>query len=249
MRLALISDIHCNLPALEAVLADIADQGITEIVCLGDVMLSGPQPRQVVERVRALDCPVVMGNCDAWALDPKSLGEAKDENERKIQEVDRWTVAQLAPEHLAYLHTFQPTVSIPLDEHQTLLCYHGSPRSYYEQIQPETSFESLAEMLVGTAASVYAGGHTHNQMLRRFSTSLVLNTGSVGLAFDRISIPPTEGTRNPAWAEYATLVAAGDHLMSVSLRRVPFDVEALKSAARESGMPHAEWYAADWGDV
>ncbi len=244
MRLALISDLHGNLVALEAVLADIAAQGIAEMVCLGDLVLAGPQPRQVVERVRALGCPVVIGNCDAWALDPTPRGDATDENERNIQEIDAWTVEQLGPEHFAYMRSFQPTVAVALGEGASLLCYHGSPRSFFEQIRPETSDEALAEMLAPTPADIYAGGHTHNPMLRRHGTSLVVNPGSVGLPFDRI--PSTAETRNPAWAEYATLDVVGDRV-SVALRRVPFDVEALRQAARASGMPHVDWWAADWG--
>ena len=70
VRLALISDIHGNLPAFDAVLAHISGRNISQIVCLGDVMASGPQPREALARLKALACPVVMGNTDAWMLTP-----------------------------------------------------------------------------------------------------------------------------------------------------------------------------------
>lgn len=70
MRIAVIADLHGNLVALEAVLAALADERTDGIVCLGDVAATGPQPRETVERLRAVGCPVVMGNADAWLLDP-----------------------------------------------------------------------------------------------------------------------------------------------------------------------------------
>src|SRR6516162_3290292 len=93
---------------------------------------------------------------------------------------DRWCAAQLTADDLAYLHTFEPTIRVPLDEGVTLLCYHGSPRSYDERITAETTDAALQEMLAGPPAQLYAGGHTHQQLLRRHRDVLVLNPGTVG---------------------------------------------------------------------
>src|SRR5215475_6276120 len=112
MRIAIIADIHANRVALDAVLADIEALRPEQIVYLGDVAATGPQPRQVVARLRALGCPVVMGNADAWLLAP-ATEEAADEDTRKILEIDHWCAAQLAPADLAYLRTFAPTVELP----------------------------------------------------------------------------------------------------------------------------------------
>lgn len=244
MRIAIISDIHGNLVALDAVLADLQGQDVARVVCLGDVALTGPQPREALTRLRELGCPVVMGNCDAWMLAPEPA-EPKDDDSRNIHEIDLWTVDQLAPADLDYLRSFRPTVAVALDDAgATLLCYHGSPRSYHEQILPTTPHDQLDAAFSGAAARVYAGGHTHQQMLRRHGQSLVLNPGSVGLPFDRV--PPSPDTRNPAWAEYAILDAE-DERVSVDLRRVPFDLPALLRAARASTMPHTDWWTAGWG--
>ncbi len=68
MRIGLISDIHGNLLALEVVLQELAQEQVDQIICLGDVGALGPQPRQVIERLRYLHCPVILGNTDAWLL-------------------------------------------------------------------------------------------------------------------------------------------------------------------------------------
>ncbi|MBF6589617.1 MAG: metallophosphoesterase family protein [Ktedonobacterales bacterium] len=242
MRVAVIADIHGNAVALEAVLADSAEAGAEQIVCLGDVAATGPQPREVVERLRALGCPVVMGNADAWLLSPDLHADA-DEATRRIEEIDRWCAGQLTPEDLDYVRTFQPSVTLSLGAAAAMLCFHGSPRSYNEILLATTPDDEVERILAGTHAAVLAGGHTHAQMLRRYRDLLLLNPGSVGLPMDRL--PPAEPIRNPPRAEYALVSLERGH-QRIELRLVPFDVAALLRAARASGMPHAEWWAAEW---
>jgi putative phosphoesterase len=242
MRIAIIADIHANHIALDAVLADIEALQPDQIVCLGDVAATGPQPRQVVQRLRSLGCPVVMGNADAWLLDPQPA-EASDEDTRRVEAIDSWCAAQLAPADLAYLRTFQPTIELRLGGDAVLLCYHGSPRSNTEIIQATTPDAELAPMLGGRRATLLAGGHTHIQMLRRYRDMILLNPGSVGLPFEQDST--TDRSRNPPWAEYA-LVGWADGALNVELRRMPVDIGAIVQAARASAMPHAEWWAQDW---
>jgi predicted phosphodiesterase len=249
-KIAILSDIHGNLPALEAVLAEIAAEGIERVVCLGDVATLGPQPREVIARLHALGCPVVMGNTDAILLasqrDEGTTGGARGDD-RRNEDFDQWCAAQLTADELAYLRTFQPTISVSLGDGVTLLCYHGSPRSFDERITAETTDEALHEMLAATPAQIYAGGHTHQQMLRRHRDVLVLNPGTVGFAKDAIS--PAALIRNPSWAEYAVIASGDAGQLDVALRRVPFDLAALFAALDASGIPRARWRKGDWRQV
>ena len=242
MRVALISDIHGNCVALEAVLADIERAGVDQVVCLGDVAATGPQPHAVIERLRATGCPVVMGNADVWLLNPQ-LSETEDEATRQIEEIDLWCAAQLSENDLAYIRAFQPTVGVSLDHSTKLLCFHGSPRSNTEVIETTTPEDALAEMFSGYPALVMVGGHTHVQLLRRYGEAFVLNPGSVGLPFERKRL--SEDVYNPPWAEYA-LVGWESASLSIQLKRVPLDITAVTRAALESGMPHAEVWVKDW---
>ena len=242
MRVALIADIHGNLPALEAVLAEIAAEPVDQIICLGDVAGFGPQPREVLARLRALGCPTVLGNVDAAVLHPAAPEEAEGDG-RRFRELNVWTHGLLAEDELTYLRGFQPTIAVELGGERTLFCYHGSPRSFDDRILPTTPTETLDAWFAGAPAALYAGGHTHTQMLVRHRTALVINPGSVGLPFD--SFPPSQVSRKPAWAEYAVVTTVRGPLR-VELRRTPFDVAALLRAARASGMPLAAWWADDW---
>ncbi len=246
-RIAIIADIHGNLPALEAVLAEISAEGIASVACLGDVATLGPQPREVIARLRALECPVVMGNTDALLLVPQGADESRPAGSDLSNEYfDRWTAAQLTADDLAYLRTFQPTISMQLGDGVTLLCFHGSPRSYDERITAETPDEALHAMLAETPAQLYAGGHTHQQMLRRYRDALVLNPGTVGFAKD--AIPPGAPVGNPSWAEY-TVITSDRGRLDISLRRVPFDLDALFAAQDATGIPRAQWRKGEWRRV
>jgi predicted phosphodiesterase len=227
-RVALLADIHGNRIALDAVLHDLATRDVTQIVCLGDVAATGPQPRETVERLRNLECPVVMGNADAWLLDPRDDPQG-DETTQIIETIDRWCAEQLGAELLGWVATFQPAISVVLEPATDLLCFHGSPRSNTDIIRATTPPHALDAMLGGTTATYLAGGHTHERMLRRYGARTLLNPGSVGLPSD------------PEWAEYAIL-SAGSTGQNVEFHRVRFALEQLIAAAREADMPHLDWW-------
>ena len=231
MRLAVIADIHGNVVALDAALADV--EPVDALVCLGDVAEGGPQPVECVERLRELGCPVVLGNTDEWLVDIVTDGV---DPVRVAQ--GRWTVERLGDERLAFLRSFDASVQVG-----EVLCFHGSPRSNEELLQPATSDEDFEERLGGADARVLTGGHIHLQWTRRFRGSLFFNPGSVGMANDFQRAARYRGFDR--YAEYAVLSLDGDRL-SLDLRRVPYDVERVASACRQSGMPAADDTAARW---
>jgi predicted phosphodiesterase len=224
--------------ALDAVLAELGREPVDEIVCLGDVAV-GPQPVQVLERIEAFRCRVVMGNWDAWFLDgfPTLAGDAGS----RLVELGTWWVEKLSRPHLEYMRSFEPMVELSLATEATLLAFHGSPRSFEDAIFATTPVEELERMLSGFRASVFAGGHTHFQMMRRHGDAIIVNPGSVGLPFYR----PAEVMQIAPWAEYG-LVTFESGRFAIELRRISFDVDAFIRLMLSSGMPHAEWWAGLW---
>ncbi|HEV8191691.1 MAG TPA: metallophosphoesterase family protein, partial [Ktedonobacterales bacterium] len=179
MRIGLIADIHGNLVALETVLAELVGESLDDLICLGDVAALGPQPGAVLARLRALGCPVVMGNVDAWLLMPPDTTAAGELDTA----LAHWCTAQLTDSDLAYVRAFPATYERRLSAERTLLCYHGSPRSFDDVIVPTTPDDALEAMLGNAVAhaTILAGGHTHLQMLRRYGDAHLVNPGSVGL--------------------------------------------------------------------
>lgn len=217
VRIALISDLHGNELALEAVLADARGTGYDQLVCLGDVATLGPRPDAVLSRLRDLACPCILGNHDEFMLDA-GLIESYSESPLIVASVAA-TQAALPPDLVAFIRTFRRTLA--LDD---VLLYHGTPRSNTEDLLATTPADRVDEMLGDSPALVFAGGHTHLQMLRQHRGRLVVNTGSVGMPFREYASggPPVIMLH----AEYA-IVGVHGGAVSVDLRRVQLDRRAL----------------------
>jgi predicted phosphodiesterase len=235
VRIAVISDIHGNCVALDAVLADLRRRPADRLVCLGDAVQGGPQPVETVARLRELACPVVMGNADAWLLTGEETGA--EGASAQLREVRAWSLAQLSDDDRAFMAGFQPTVEIALDGGRRLLCFHGSPRSFDDVLLPETPHEEFRRILGPFDAAALTGGHTHTQQLRRLGDAMFFNPGSVGFAFAHHQ--PDDDFHADPWAEYAVLTVEEERL-ALEFRRVPFDVAALIEVVRASGRPHAD---------
>jgi predicted phosphodiesterase len=239
MRLAVLSDIHGNAYALDMVLADLENYPADGMVCLGDAIQGGAQPRETVARLRSLAIPVVMGNADAWLLSGEETGAEPIAPERlvKMQAVREWSLAQLSDDDRAFIAAFSPTHTIPLSDSKKVLCYHGSPASFDEILLPDTPYETFKNALGGDAGLIYCGGHTHVQFLRRIGDTFHFNPGSVGLANSHHQ--PEDDFHNDALAEYAVLTVDGDRV-ALEFRRVPYDVNAVIANYRASGRPFAD---------
>ena len=235
MRVALISDIHGNDVALRAVLADIRRRGVDQIVCLGDVATLGPSPQRTVDLVVELNCPCIMGNHDAFLLEP-GLVKTYTQAAPVIDAID-WCGNELSRESFDYFRTFKPVAELPLGLGAMLL-YHGSPRSNVEDILATTPPEQLDMLLGERQANVMAGGHTHIQMLRQHRDRLVVNVGSVGMPFKEYAA----GARPTilAHAEYA-VVEETHGVVDISLCRVPLDKTAMRNSLAQTTNPLRDW--------
>jgi len=239
MRVAVISDMHGNDLAFEVVEADISAQRVDQIVCLGDAIQGGPQPAQVVQRLRRLNCPVVMGNADAWLISGEETADEGIPPERlkKMGEIRLWSLSQLTEDDVDFIANFQPTVTIELQHDLDLLCFHGSPTSFDDIILPAAPEEEFQKYLGRYAGHVLTGGHTHAQQIRRLGDLFFFNPGSVGFAYSHNQ--PENNFQADPWAEYAILTAEDGHV-GLEFRRVPFDAQELIRIYRESGRPFAE---------
>lgn len=239
MRVAVISDMHGNDLAFEVVETDINKQKIDQVVCLGDAIQGGPQPAQVAQRLRRLNCPVVMGNADAWLMSGEETADEGIPPERlkKMGEIRLWSLSQLSEDDIDFISRFQPTVTIQLEAGPDLLCFHGSPTSFDDIILPAAPEEEFQKFLGAYTGQVLTGGHTHAQQIRRIGELFFFNPGSVGFAYSH-NQPDHEFHADP-WAEYAILTAEKGQV-SLEFRRVPFDATALIRIYRASGRPFAE---------
>ena len=242
MRIAFISDIHGNLTALQAVLADLEQQKADLVISLGDVVTLGPQPAEVLTTLRGLGCICISGNHDEAVLDPERAAELQIAD-HLVPDIF-WGRSKLSVSDLEFIRSFQANHKFTFPNGTSVLCFHGSPFSSTDLILSTTPNEELDRFLNGRSADVYIGGHSHIQMHRRHGDKLVLNSGSVGNAFTRAYQPGIPPKLLP-WAEYAVLDQNGQAL-EVELRRVPFSTSEVLSRVKECGLPGAEWWFAQY---
>ena len=168
---ALISDIHGNAHALEAVLSELESFGVDDGIVLGDVAQGGDEPAAVLDRLAGLGWPVILGNADHLLLEvPANTNEAITAEVLARRE---WTLSQLDERHLDQIRSFHPTYA-----RDGLLAFHGSPRHVEDVLLPDT--EDVSPWQV-EGHTLLAGGHTHFQWAKRLGDAVYVNPGSVGL--------------------------------------------------------------------
>ncbi len=227
MKLAVFSDIHANLHALQAAWADIQTQGADAVYCLGDLVGYGAFPNEVVEFIRQSGVPTIMGNYDQGVgFNQEECGCAyRDAVSRAHgQESLMWSRRVTRDDNKASLRQLVDHIRLKPDG-LDLLLVHGSPRrinEYLYEDRPVASFERLAEQ---SEADVLFFGHTHLPYQKQVGRTLFVNTGSVG--------KPKDGDPR---AGYVTIELGQPS--RVTFHRVAYDVAAAARAIRESDLPH-----------
>lgn len=236
-RVAFISDLHANVVALDAVFADIDRLGVDAIVCLGDIIDLGPQPRELLERLAARGVRSIQGNHDPLDEHPSY---------KRLLDIETWTRDQLDAASLQMLAELPEQLELELDGLR-VLCVHGSPRADTDQILDDTPPATLDAWFGEHEFDVLVGGHTHVQLLRRHDTRVIVNVGSVGMPFARALLPGGGEPKILPWCEYGVVSSQGG-VVSVDLRRVPLDVPRYIASVRAApGFPDAEDWIRHWG--
>jgi putative phosphoesterase len=226
-RVAVITDIHANLPALEAALARIEELGIEDVYCGGDLVGYGPHPNEVCALIAERGIPTIYGNYDyAIARDLEDCGCAyvTPEDRALGQRSVEWTLANTGRPAKDFMH------ELPFDLHvtvgaTTVHLVHGSPRKVNEYLfedKPASLYERLAR---SEADDVLVFGHTHRPWVRSHGGVLFVNCGSVG--------KPKDGDPRGA---FAVLDASGGQ-PQVTIERVEYDADAVAAQVRAAGLP------------
>ncbi len=228
MAVAALYDIHGNLPALEAVLAE-EDVQAAEVIVVGGDVAPGPFIPEVLDLLSALGGRVryVRGNADrelidayeAWAAGTLSVPDNAPEPERMAA----WAAARLNDAHRRLLATFEPTVSLTIARLGDVLFCHASPRSDLDIITSASSDEKLAALLTDRHERLIVAGHTHMQLDRTVEGLRFINPGSVGA--------PYEDEPGAYWSLLGP---------DVELRRTVYDYHAAAAVIRATGYPFAD---------
>ena len=225
MRIAILSDVHSNLPALETTLADIAAAGVDVRYALGDLVGYAPWPNEVAERLQAEAVPIVMGNYDdgtGFARDECGCAYTKPDEKALGDAGFAWTKAHMSEPNKAWLRGLQPEIRFEANGKRYLLV-HGSPRRINEYLYEDKPDATFARIAAGADADVIVCVHTHRPYDKTVGGTRFVNVGSAG--------KPKDGDPRACWALIDT---ATDR---VEFRRVTYDVERAARAIEASDLP------------
>src|SRR2546428_12551307 len=225
MRVAAIYDIHANLPALEAVLQDIRQAGVDQVVVGGDV-LPGPMPNETIACLLNLEIPVqfIQGNGDRVVL-AQMRGMESSEVPEQFREGVRWVARQLRPEHERLLASWPKTCRVQIHGLGEVLFCHATPRNDTEMFTRLTPEGRLLPVFEGLSVPVVVCGHTHMQFDRTIGRIRVVNAGSVGMRFGE------------SGADWLLLGPA------VQLQHTSYDFTRAAERIRDTNYPQAQDFA------
>ncbi|MBP2132738.1 putative phosphoesterase [Methanomicrobium sp. W14] len=224
VKIALIGDIHANLPALKAVLADARERGAGIIINTGDFVGYGAFPEDVVSCLRKEHAISVIGNYDISVLNQKSKKKKRKNRNRYKQLAMSWAYKNLSGDSRRYLKSLPRYIRLSIED-KSLYITHGSPESIKEYIDEDTPVPRLEEFLKETGADIIVSGHTHLPFAKEINGKWFINTGSVGR--------PEDGDPR---ACYALLTVKPFSLYHV---RIPYDIEKAVKGIYQNNLPDA----------
>jgi putative phosphoesterase len=226
-RAAVITDIHANLPALEAVLEAIERSDVDGVYWGGDLVGYGPHPNEVCALIEERAIPTIYGNYDyAIGRDLADCGCAyRDQHDRELGQLSvAWTLAHTDRRSKAFMRGLPFDLRFELGGKRVRLV-HGSPRKVNEYLfadKPARTFERIA---AGADCDVLVFGHTHQPWVREYGGVLFVNCGSVG--------KPKDGDPRAAFA----LLDVDGERVAADIERVEYDAEAVARQLAEAGLP------------
>ena len=229
MRIAIVSDIHGNRTAFEAVLADLRETAPDLVLHGGDLVDGGSSPVEIVDKIRDLGWRGVAGNGEEALARPDTLEKFAGQSSAPaalwsaVREMMAWTRAALGPERVAWLGALPR-----IETEDGVGLVHASPGDTWRAPGAEADNAELLSRYAGLHRSVVVYGHIHRPFVREVCAGFVIaNSGSAGLPYD--------GDRRASY-----LIVEGS---DVTIRRVEYDVEKEIQALPASDLPHAQWVA------
>lgn len=227
MKIAIISDIHANIYALQAVLEDITRQKVDQIYCTGDLVGYAPFPNEVIETIQNQQIPAVMGNYDDAVGNMRFICGCDYKNEAAQalgEESIRWTKEHTSEINKEFLSKLPAKISFKNSGYNVLLV-HGSPNKLNEYLYEDLPVEYLNKLMEDSKTDILVCGHTHKPFYKVINGRHLINAGSVG--------KPKHGSPQATYV----IITLGKHI-NVELRRADYDFEKTAQAIENSSLPN-----------
>ncbi len=223
MRIAVLSDIHGNLLALDACLVDLESQGGADaIVAAGDLCLDGPKPKKVLQRLEEIGAACIRGNTERYLSED---GSGRTFSSAEIAQI-AWTRREIGERWLSWIKELPFAMRVGEDSNQLLLV-HANPKTDDEYISPDADEAVLQRLIGNERATAIAFGHLHIPYVRIWRKKLLVNVSSAGL--------PKDGDPRAGYA----ILTEREGGWQVKHRRVPFDVKRVATQLADCGIPES----------
>lgn len=230
MKIAVVSDIHGNLSALNAVLQDIEKKNINNVFFLGDLVMNGPSPWEVFEVIDALSPEVwIKGNTDEWLERFTEDSEADDDRLKLMIERNQYAKKRLSTKQIEKLNKLQEQSVVVVND-KKILCVHGSPSSNEESVGIMKPLEYFEDLIDNNAFDLMLCGHTHLPFIGFYKGKKIMNPGAIGFSLD-------EDPR----ASYGILTI-GNNEFSLTIQRVDYEIDQVLDLAEERDFPYFDIY-------
>ena len=221
--LAILSDIHGNLPALEAVLADLSNFEIDQVIVAGDVINFGPFSRQIAEMVIEKGWPVIRGNNEFFLVDYKTPRAPAEWDDPVQFAPTAWLDRQFDKRLRTTIGSWPDTLNLRFRDTPAILVCHGTPQSPWDSIYSTLTDEEIEKLLSQVEADFVICGHTHLPMDRQVGRWRIFNPGSVGV--------PLDGLHSASYM----ILEGNEQGWAPTLRRISFEYEAVFAEFERSG--------------
>lgn len=222
-RVAIVSDSHGNIQALQAVVGDLEAVRPDAVVIGGDIAQGAAAPDRVIDLLRERGWPAVIGNADALLLDVHD-GLAPAHTPLPFIRIAQWCSQRLTDDHVRYLRNLPGALRIRAPDAPEVMLVHATPWSIEEIVLRDAPSEVAARMLAAAGVPIVAYGHIHSPYRRRMDNDLLFSVGAVSVSNDRDPRP-------------AYTVLTLDREPAVEVRRIAYDAETAAAAIRTSGAP------------
>ena len=226
MLIALLSDIHGNLPALKAAVVDAKTRGVMQNICAGDIIGYGPFPNEVCEYLKTNEIRSISGNYDIKVLDVIKHGKSAVESlQKKKRELVIWTAKHLGKTAQCFLRNLPVSLEDELPGGRNLLVVHGSPVSNDDDIYPSITPKGLETKLKNACPDILVCGHTHIPFVKKVSSMLIVNCGSTG--------QPVDGDPKPSYA----IISVNEKSAGGRIIRFEYDINQTIKALKNTTLP------------
>jgi len=224
-KIALIADIHGNLPAFNAILNDLKKNGINKVIIAGDLITDCPDSDEVLNIIREMECTVIKGNREQYFLDHRAGLKEHWTHSRQMSAL-MWTFDRLSRKNRRYIESLPAETTVKVQDY-TIKIVHGSPDSISELIYPVEKRDRFEEIMINLEEDILICGHCHQQWDHSFNGKIAINCGSAGVHYNK-----------ERCAEYSIL-AIEDSQISIFHRKVTYDLQELENRFRNSGLYEA----------